>query len=430
MKIAIAGYGREGHASYEYWNRDGNELVILDEHEVNDAPAGVEVRTGADVFTSLGEFDMVVRTASLSPKKLVAAKKIWSATNEFFAKCPAPIVGVTGTKGKGTTCSLIVSILRAAGKTVHLVGNIGTPALAELPNITAEDVVVYELSSFQLWDIEYSPKVAVLLGVEPGHLDIHEGVNDYYGAKANIFRWQAADDIAICHPHNSTSQKLFTTYTPAKNRLYYASKHGGGVYIDGHEFRTSDTVVAQLDDLQLPGPHNAENACAALSVAVEMAIEQSAMAEGLRDCKGLEHRLEYVRSVGSVTYVNDSFSSAPSATVAALHSYDAPKVMIIGGINRGADFSNLARELAMEKALRTVLVVGESRKEIANIFAKHAVSSVEVLDADNMKDIVQVAKARAKNSDVVILSPGCASFDMFKDFSDRGAQFKDEVSKL
>src|SRR5690606_4917199 len=177
----------------QYWNTSGHELTIVDEGQpARTLPKDAATLIGDGVLAKLNDFDLVVRTAGLSPHKIVTDGTIWSETNEFFATCPAPTIGVTGTKGKGTTSSLVMSILRAAGKTVHLVGNIGTPALSVLAQIQPEDIVVYELSSFQLWDLEKSPHVAVVLMIEPDHLDVHSDMDDYVGAKMNSIRHQTS----------------------------------------------------------------------------------------------------------------------------------------------------------------------------------------------------------------------------------------------
>jgi UDP-N-acetylmuramoylalanine--D-glutamate ligase len=441
MKIAIAGYGIEGQANYRYFAGQGHEVAIADERrDLNDLPVGVPTILGEGVFGQLSGFDMVIRTASLSPRKIVTDGKIWSATNEFFARCPAPIIGVTGTKGKGTTCSMITSLLRAAGKTVHLVGNIGVPALDVLPDIKADDIVVFEMSSFQLWDLEKSPHVSVVLMIEPDHLNVHDDFADYVSAKANIRRNQTLDDFCIYHPTNPVSRSIALGLPP--NSSYeeanwqatagrYAVPEDNQVYVKSNTFFVQEQPICAVSALQLPGLHNQENACAALSVALKFTHDYAALERGLREFEGLPHRLELVREFEGVKYYNDSFSSAPGATVAAIKSFSEPEILILGGIDKGADFKDLADTIRAQSNVKQIFIIGEIRHKLADYLASSGVvQSIDVLDVKTMPEIVDAARSRTDSGDVVILSPGCASFDMFKNFYDRGDQFRAVVEAL
>jgi UDP-N-acetylmuramoylalanine--D-glutamate ligase len=408
MKIAIVGYGVEGKASYDYWNTTENELTIIDERDAIDAPEGTRKVLGADAFLSLDGFDLVVRSPGIDPRKLPYGNRLWSATNEFFAKCPAPIIGVTGTKGKGTTCSLITSILRAAGRTVHLVGNIGTPALQELPKIRPDDIVVFELSSFQLWDLQRSPHVAVVLMIEPDHMNVHKDMDDYVAAKSNIATNQTVDDTIIFNRNNQLSKQIAAASKGKKVEYPFA--------ID--EFTAS---------IKLPGAHNQENAAAAIAAVREFGVGDDAIRQGLSAFEGLPHRLEKVRELDGVTFYNDSFSSAPSATVAAVKSFTQPEIIIVGGTDKGADFSELHTALQEATNVKMVILIGEIRHKLADIL--HDIN-YEISDVRTMAEVVSVARSYAASGDVVILSPACASFDMFKSFYDRGDQFREVVKSL
>lgn len=438
MKVAIAGYGIEGKVSCRYWHARGCDVTVVDERAVDadDVPEGVHVQTGTHVFEELDGFDVVVRTASLPPSKIVTDGRIWSATNEFFQQCPARIVGVTGTKGKGTTSSMIASILRAAGKTVHLVGNIGVPALEVLPIIQPDDIVVFEMSSFQLWDIERSPNVSVVLMIEPDHLNVHENFEEYIDAKANIVRYQQGDDVCIYHPTNEYSRHIAgvrQSQNAAAVRRF-GVKEDGQVYVSNGAFCVGEQKMCSVGALQLPGRHNVENACAALSAVVQvMGVSKelcSVYERALRDFQGLPHRIEYVRTVNGVACYNDSFSSAAGATVAAIESFpDIPCVVIIGGVDKGADFTELAKTLKKYEATVYVLLIGSIREKLQTYFAEHGVVAHST-DADTMDGIVQEALSHAQSGGVLLLSPGCASFDMFDSFYDRGEKFKDSVRKI
>ena len=210
MKIAIAGYGVEGESSFRYFSQDkSNQITIVNETTPEvPIPSGVASIIGENVFEKLQDFDLVVRTPGLSPHKIKTNGKVWSGTNEFFDKCPATIIGVTGSKGKGTTASLIASILEEAGKKVWLIGNIGKPALDVLKDVQPEDYVVYELSSFQLWDLEKSPHIAIVLFIEQEHLNVHKDMAEYVAAKANITKHQTATDLLIYNKSNKYCSEI------------------------------------------------------------------------------------------------------------------------------------------------------------------------------------------------------------------------------
>lgn len=432
MKIAIAGYALEGRVNYEYWSAQGHDVTIVDERVLptDELPEDAQTLMGEGVLEKLQGFDLVVRTASLNPAKIKTDGKIWSGTSEFFNKCPADIIGVTGTKGKGTTSSLIASILEAAGKTVHLVGNIGTSALETLPTIKAADIVVFELSSFQLWDLKKSPQTAVILLIEPDHLNVHRDMDDYVAAKSNIRAYQTDDGLCVYHPTNPLSAQAAHA-SDAGQLVRYAVADDGGVYEKDGYFCQNEQQICSKDALQLLGQHNVDNACAAITVAKHYGISNEAIEQGLKNFHGLEHRLEFVAEVDGVAYYNDSFSSAPSATIAAVLSFDIPEVLIVGGRDKGADFSELVAVLANRENLKKVLIVGEVRQKLHKLLTAAGLSEkLRVLDVQTMGEIVAAAKEEAASGDVIILSPACASFDMFRNFYDRGDQFRSIVQSL
>lgn len=437
MNIAIAGYGIEGEASYDYWKSSNNALTIVDERKnLTHLPEGAKVEIGPGAFGKLEDYDLVIRSPSINPRKLPYGNKVWSATNEFFSKCPAIIIGVTGTKGKGTTASIIASILREAGKTVHLVGNIGVPALTLLKDIKPKDIVVYELSSFQLWDIKKSPHIAVILMIEPDHLDIHDSLEDYLYAKSRIQAYQGTDDICLYHPYNHFSAQvagiipLTETSEPAQmysRRLRYGIQDDGQVYAQDGEFCSGDQFVGDVNALPIVGAHNVENACAAISAVRLIGVKNEAINAGLKAFEGLPHRLKLVKEVHGVKYFDDSIATTPGSAIAALQSFNGPKVIILGGSNKGADYRELV-SIAGETEVQ-VIAVGQNGDEIAKLCQESGVL-VERITGD-MVSIVQAATSHAQDlGAVVILSPASASFDMFKSYTDRGNQFIRAVEEL
>jgi UDP-N-acetylmuramoylalanine--D-glutamate ligase len=427
MKIAIAGFGIEGKSSYGYFLKQGADITILDERaEIDDLPKDARAVLGSGAFAHLDEYDAVIRSPSLSSQKLIGAKKIWSLTNEFFARCPAPIIGITGTKGKGTTSSLIAAILREAGRTVHLVGNIGVPALDILDTIQNDDIVVYEMSSFQLWDIEKSPHVAVILMIEPDHLNVHAGFDDYVLAKANIAAHQQADDVVIYHPTNEASARA-ASVSAGKHMRYLTPE---AAFVEGDLIKIEEMGICRTDEVGLRGSYNLENICAAVSAAWQFSQDIASFARAVRYFKGLEHRLEYVATKRGAAFYNDSFSSAPTATMAAITAFTEPLVLIVGGFDRGIDFTPMAEKIAAASNIEKAVIVGQTRGRIAEALSAAGFTQYDSTAETDMKKIVDLAASYVPRGGVVLLSPGCASFDMFQNFYERGMQFKQAVEDI
>ena len=414
MKIVIAGFGVEGQSNLRYFREkfpEADFLVADERGKVDNLPENVAYRTG---FSGLESADLIVRSPSLPPKKIKTSGQIWSATNEFFANCPATIIGVTGTKGKGTTCSFISSILRAAGKNVHLVGNIGVPALDILPKIEKNDIVVYELSSFQLWDLQKSPHVAVVLMIEPDHLNVHADFNDYLAAKANIAKFQTADDYVVYNSQNEFSSSIADTSSAQKKE---------------YPFILSDDIISAIC---LPGRHNIDNACAAIAAVKSILpnVSDDEIKKGLSEFTGLPHRLKFVAEKYGVKYYDDSISTTPGSAIAALKAFVEPKILILGGSDKGADYSELAKEIARQN-VRLIIINGANVDEIREVLREEKVDcEIVQLNMAGMKEVAKLAKNKAQSGDVVILSPAAASFDMFKGYSDRGEQFVAAVEEL
>jgi len=429
MKIAIAGYGLEGEANYRYWASDPtNEVTIVDQRQPDhDIPQFAKLFVGQDAFEHLDGFDMVIRTAGLPPSKIKTDGKIWSGTNEFFAQCPAPIIGVTGSKGKGTTASLIVAMFEASGKKVWLVGNIGIPAIDVLEQVGSEDIVVFELSSFQLWDLKRSPQTAVVLLIEPDHLNVHDGMDDYVNAKGSIRRYQGDNDICIYHPTNQYARHIVELSTAGKVQRY-GVPDDGGVYERSGSFLQGNQVICSTSKLQLLGAHNVDNACAAITVARHYGLSIDAIERGLQSFTGLPHRLKFVREAHGVRYYDDSIATTPSSAIAALRSFNQSKVIILGGSSKGSDYSVLADEL-LDHSVHAILI-GDVAAEIASECNKVGFKDYEIIDNATMPTIVGRASELASSGGVVLLSPSSASFGLFKDYADRGEQFIAAVNAL
>ena len=426
MRVAVVGYGVEGSAAYRYFAAQGADVTVFHKERPDDLPADAHFVQDAHA-TELKGFDVVIRSPAVAPDSLRTDGRVTTVTKEFFAAFgPERIVGVTGSKGKGTISALIFAMLQAAGKRVHLGGNIGVPALDLLPDIKDGDYAVLELSSFQLWDLDASPHIAVVGMITPDHLDVHQDFEEYVDAKANIARHQKPDDVIIYHPTNDYSARIANQSQGRKVR--YDSPEGA--FVEGGWFVVQGQRICKTAEVRIPGRHNIENICAALTAAWQITQDAEALARAIREYKGLEHRIEFVRSLDGVDYYDDSFAASTSAAVVAAQAFEAPKVMILGGYDRGIDLGPMVKELAATN-LRKVLLIGQTAPRLAELFeAARKGGLAERLGGLAMPGIVGRARELARQGDIVLLSPGCASFDMFKDYKDRGNQFKEAVRAL
>jgi UDP-N-acetylmuramoylalanine--D-glutamate ligase len=447
-RIALLGLGVENRALARFLGACGLRFSACDAAEPGDwgtlrrewGNAVEEWHLGAGYLDLVDRFDLAFRTPGISPLRpeLQRARergvRISSQTRLFTQLSPAPILGVTGTKGKGTTVSLIAEILRDGPfRKVHVGGNIGTPPIGFLDALGAADLVVLELSSFQLIDWERSPHVALVLGVVPDHLDYHASIEEYVEAKRNICRFQESGDLLIFDRDCPTASG-FASGSRARRSAFSALAE-----VDSGTWAAADRLwirrsgrsaeeICPLADIPLRGRHNWRNAAAAAAAAAAVGAAVAQIAAGLRRGRGLEHRLEQIGSWEGVTYYDDSLATTPAAAQAAILAFDEPLVLIAGGSSKGADFSALG-ELIARRDVRAVVLLGREASRIEAAIRRAGGFAGEIVTGcTSMRTAVAAARARARPGDVVLLSPACASFDMFASYKDRGKQFRRAAS--
>ncbi len=417
--------------------RDRQQRQALGDYAGHLEAMGCRLCLGEEYLDGLNE-DVIFRTPGMRPDvpELAAAvargSTLTSEMEVFFEVCPCPIIAVTGSDGKTTTTTIIAELLRSAGKTVHLGGNIGHPLLAETPSIQPEDVAVLELSSFQLMTMGRSPHIAVITNLSPNHLDVHKNFAEYITAKENIFTHQNTQDIAVFNADNSiTAQqaeralgraRLFSRKNEVEDGVFLRdgkiiARHGG-----------QERVVMNREDIRLPGEHNVENYLAAIA-AVDGMVSDDRIAAFARSFGGVEHRIELIRTLDGVRWYNDSIASSPSRTIAGLRAFPEKVILIAGGKDKGISYAELGPVVNDHVKLlllcgATAGVIRESVEQAENY------QGMEIIDVADYHQAAQIARERAAEGDVVILSPASTSFDRFKNFMERGKAFKEVVNGL
>ena len=446
--VAIFGFGKEGRSSYRFLRSclPGHPIFILDSNtHLQDDPEiandpGLELITGEDFSAVITEFDYILKApgvpGSAFPERM-DHKRITSQTDLFLRYYRKQVIGVTGTKGKSTTASLISHILTRSGYHTILLGNIGLPPFEGIPEITPETRIVMELSSHQLEYLTRSPHIAVLLNIFQEHLDHYTSYVEYQHAKMNIGRYQDMDDYFIYSADNKLLSELvqretgfgqnlfpYTLNTPGENRIY---RIGNSIRIIDQ--LTEYELVTPAVVNHLPGEHNFSNIMAAAAACHFTGASPAQIGDAVGSFKGLEHRIEYVGEFEGVRYYNDSIATIPEAAIEAVKTLKEVDTLILGGFDRGIDYSILYPFLE-GSGISNVIFVGEAGKRMRRELGNSTKHGMKLFNADNFREVVMIARQETKRGRICLLSPAASSYDMFMNFEHRGNIFKKNVREI
>lgn len=425
-KILILGFAREGIDSFLFLRKifpkkiigvgDKKELKQLSEkaQKIIKEDKKIKIHLGKNYLKFIKNYDVILKSPGIPPKFispfLTKKQIITSQTEIFLENCKGIVIGITGTKGKSTTASLIYKILKEAKKDVHLIGNIGKPVLSFLLKSTENKIFVYELSSHQLFNLKISPKIAVFLNLHPEHLDYYRNLKDYIKAKANILRWQKKDDFLIYNGEDKIVKEIAKKSKAKKIKI---------------NLRKYQNFLKKFKNLKSIPP---QNIISAIEVANIFQIDINLIKKALLKFKTLPHRLEYVGRFKGIDFYNDSLSTIPQSTILALNFLGKRvKTLILGGTDRGVDFKNLAKEIIKRK-IRTLILFPSSGerilKEILNEAKRRKKKPPFYFFTDSMKEAVKICYLETKKGEICLLSPASPSFSCFKDYKERGNLFK------
>jgi UDP-N-acetylmuramoylalanine--D-glutamate ligase len=443
QRALIVGLAREGTDLARYLAAAGAAVCVTDRRSADDladrlaelADVPLELGLGGHPLSLLAGRDVVYLSPGVPPELplVVEARRqglpVSSATELFFARCPAPIVGITGSSGKTTTTALTGEVFAQAGRKVLVGGNIGVPLLGRLGEITPDSWVVLELSSFQLEPMRRSPHVAAITNITPNHLDRHSSMEAYTAAKLQIVAHQAPADWAVL---NADDPVLAATPGAGRRLRFSLETAVEGAYLadDWLVLRRdgTETPVAPRSEVRLRGRHNLANALAVCAIAAAAGIAPEAVRAALAQFAGVPHRLEPVAEVDGVCYVNDSIATSPERSIAALESYDAPIVLLAGGRDKHLPWDRWAELVG--RRVRHLVLLGEAQDLIAEAARGQGAARVPQHRVATLDQAVELAHDLARPGDVVLLSPGCTSYDQFRDFEERGARFRAAIRAL
>lgn len=451
-KVAVLGLGISNIPAIIYLNKLGAEIYAHDKIEILEDKHckiknlnNIKFYLGENYLKDLDKVDYIIRSPGVKPflpeieNAISLGVKLTSEIELLIEFAPCKIIGITGSAGKTTTTTIISKILNEAGYNVFLGGNIGIPLFTKLDEIKKDDIIVVELSSFQLMTMKKSPNISVITNIYEDHLDYHRSFKEYVEAKTNIFMYQNKNDICILYEDSKFTHNFESIIKERKirNSLLYFSENkitNNGAYIyDGNIYyreNNTTTHIIKITDLKLRGNKNYLNVCSAIC-AVKSFVETNNIVKSLKNFNGVEHRIEYITNKNGVAYYNDSISTTPGKAIAALTAFDEKIILIAGGYNKNLDYSKIGGYII--KSCKKVILLGETKKKIYKSIVgnkNYNKDHIEIIMVNSLDEAVYIANIKSEKGDIVVMSPASASFDMFNNYKERGNMFKALVNKL
>lgn len=448
-KVAVIGLGVSNMPLLEYLYEKKAQVTVFDERTMDEIPSETinKINTyefsysfGKNCLEKLNGFNIIFRSPSCLPTRAELQKEadrgaiVTTEIEMLMEMCPCKIVGVTGSDGKTTTTSLINAILKKAGYKTFLGGNIGTPLFTKLPEMEPNDIVVLELSSFQLMNMHISPDIAVITNITPNHLNIHKDYQEYIDAKKCIFKNQNEKGILILNYDNDITRECAKEANG--NVVFFSSKVklDNGFIVDGNIIKECNDKVRKhilnTDEVILRGNHNFQNIATALA-ATKTLVDTDIAVQAIKEFKPVEHRIEFVKEINGVKWYNDSASSSPTRTISGINAFKENIILIAGGYDKNLEYEPLAKPVVDK--VSTLILIGQTAEKIYDVVKNESEKEnkkINIYMCDTLEQTIEIAKKSAKKGDVVLFSPASASFDMFKNFADRGHKFKDLVNKI
>ena len=448
-RVAIIGLGVSNIPLINYLHDLGSNIMVFNNKPIDTLDNSmldkiyeykIEYSFGENYLSKLNGFDVIFRSPSCRPdlpeiKKEIERGAILTSEIELVLEmCPGTTIGITGSDGKTTTTSLIYEMLKEENLNCYLGGNIGIPLFTKISQMKPDDYIVLELSSFQLMTFTKSPNVAVVTNVSPNHLDIHKSYDEYIEAKTNIFKYQGENDLVVLNNDNEIT-KEFSKRANSKI-VFFSSKEklDNGFIYDNNVIKHCDNGlrrhIISTKDIKLRGIHNYENICAAIA-ATERFVSIDSQIKAITNFTGVNHRLEFVKEINGAKWYNDSIASSPTRTIAGLNSFEENIVLIAGGYDKHLDYRPLAKPV-IDK-VSDLILLGQTSEKIYQAVSEQASNyekEINIIKVSTLEEAINKAKEVSKKGDIVLFSPASASFDMFKNFEERGNKFKQIVNSL